>query len=93
VPSFSFEIEFIDPNGRFILARQLGRGGFKVGPGARLGEVPVTGVTMPRAKAPDGTLRQDIFGFKVADPALATRVRVGQTVELRADSDGADVPP
>ncbi len=83
--SFPFQIEFVDPAGRYVLARQLGGGGFRLGAGSRLGEVEVTGVSQPRALAADGTPRLDIFGFRLAEPASASRLEVGETVELRAD--------
>ncbi len=83
---FPFEIEFIDPQGRYVLARQLGREGFRLGAGSKLGEAEVVGVSQPKARGPDGTPRLDIFGFKLKEPSAAQRLRVGQTVELKADA-------
>ena len=83
--SFPFQVEVVDPAGRFVMCRELERNRFALGPGAKLGDVEVTHVSQPRAIAADGTPRVDLFVFKLARPADAKRFHAGATVLLVAE--------
>lgn len=83
--SFPFQVEVVDPAGRFVMCRELEKNRFALTKGARLGEVEVTHVSQPRAMAADGTPRLDLFVFKLARPADAKRFQVGATVSLLAE--------
>lgn len=84
--TFPFQIEFVDPEGRYVLARQLPPVvPFRLGKDARLGPCEVVGATQPRAQAPDGTPRLDIYAFRPRDRAEALALVVGRMVELRAE--------
>jgi hypothetical protein len=85
VASFPFQVEVVDPAGRFVMCRELERNRFALGPGSRLGDVEVTHVSQPRAIAADGTPRVDLFLFKLARPADSKRFQIGATVQLIAE--------
>lgn len=83
--SFPFQVEVVDPAGRFVMCRELQRNRFALAPGSRLAGVEVTHVSQPRALAQDGTPRLDLFVFKLARPADAQRFKAGETVQLVAE--------
>lgn len=84
--NFPFQVEFIDPAGRYVLARQLPPATpFRLMPGSRLGECEVTFASQPRALAQDGSPRLDIYGFRLRTPQAAARLAVGQLLDLRAE--------
>lgn len=74
-----FEIEWVAPDGSYLIARQLGPGDFSWPPGTRLGGREVRGVTIPRALDRSGRPRLDLFAFRMATKGLAA----GQVVELK----------
>lgn len=84
--TFPFQVEFVDPAGRFVLARQLPPEiPFRLQPDSCLGACAVTGMNPPRAMAPDGTPRLDVYGFRLQKPEAAAQLAVGQLVDLRAE--------
>ena len=85
MPSFPFQVEVVDPGGRFVLCRELERNRFRLGPGAKLGGADVVAVSQPPARDAQGEPRVDLFLFRLAQPADAKRFKVGETVHLHAD--------
>ena len=90
--SFAFEVELVEPNGRFVMVRALEPRHFKLAPGARLHECEVTHVSQPPARDARGEPRVDLFLFKLARPQEAKRFAVGQRVVLQADEWVNPVP-
>ena len=75
-----FVVEWIAPQGEYLLARQLDDGAFEFA-GARLGGRLVRAVSMPRALDAAGKPRTDLWAF-----AMSTRgVSVGEVLELTHD--------
>ena len=85
MPSFPFQIEVVDPAGRFVLCRELQRNRFRLGPGSKLGDVEVTHVSQPPAVDTQGEPRVDLYLFRLARPEDAKRFQPGATVVLQAD--------
>lgn len=85
VPTFPFQVEVVDPAGRFVLCRELQRNRFRLGPGAQLQGAGVRAVTQPRALDAQGEPRLDLYLFRLEHPADARRFKVGETVTLSAD--------
>jgi hypothetical protein len=85
VPTFPFQVEVVDPGGRFVLCRELETNRFRLGPGARLGECAVTHVSQPMALDAKGEPRVDLYLFRLEKPEDAKRFQIGATVLLNAE--------
>jgi hypothetical protein len=83
-----FEVEhLLSAGGRtYVLARALGgRQQFEIANGSTLAGCDLEPyVDIPRALAPDGMLRDDLFSFALARPEDALRLSVGQLVRVVA---------
>jgi len=85
VADFPFQVEVVDPGGRFVLCRELQRNRFRLGPGARLGDVEVTHVSQPPAVDAQGEPRVDLYLFRLTKPEDAKRFKTGDKILLHAD--------
>lgn len=85
MPSFPFQVEVVDPGGRFVMCRELEQNRFRLAPGSQLGGVEVTHVSQPSPIGPDGDPRVDLYLFRIKRPEDAKRFKVGETVMLQAD--------
>ncbi|MFN7132754.1 MAG: hypothetical protein ACK4N5_11785 [Myxococcales bacterium] len=79
-----FQVEFVDPNGRFVLARQLEEVLFVVDDSALLNGCRITAAANPPAQDPDGNPRIDLYLFALRERADASRFKVGTVVSLEA---------
>jgi len=85
MPSFPFQVEVVDPGGRFVLCRELERNRFLLSPGARLADCPVSHVSQPMALDAQGEPRVDLYLFRLERPGDAQHFQVGATVYLNAE--------
>ncbi len=83
--NFPFQVEVVDPQGRFVLVRELERNRFRLMPGAKLHGCAVTAVSQPQVKGADGEPRLDLFLFRLERPEDARRFEIGQAVTLNAE--------
>lgn len=85
MPTFPFQVEVVDPGGRFVMCRELERNRFQLVAGSQLGGVEVTHATQPLATGSDGDPRVDLYLFRLKRPEDARRLKVGETVMLTAE--------
>lgn len=77
-----FEIEDVLADG-MVFAAQLGNTDFELSPQVTLGGLPIRPhLSQPRAIAPDGVPRFDLFAFEPIDRHQARRLRTGDFVVL-----------
>ncbi|MBI5545068.1 MAG: hypothetical protein HY901_14345 [Deltaproteobacteria bacterium] len=77
-----FQVEFVFAERGFLIARALERSDFHLSEEAALAGSPVVAMEMPRAKAPDGAVRKDLFAFRLKRREDAARFKAGEVVEL-----------
>lgn len=80
-----FEIEYVmaEENWGIVVARQLDRGDFLLGPHSTLGGLRVTErLDIPRRALPNRELDLRCFAFQLVEPGDASALAVGQVVEL-----------
>jgi hypothetical protein len=84
-----FEVEWVGHvSGRpVVLARQLDQGEFGQPGGLRLGGRPVVAFDIPRALAPDGSQRPDVFVFTLGESGHVD-LPMGAVVELTGEVGG-----
>lgn len=83
MPALPFQIEVVLPERSLVIARRLEPIPFLVEDGTTtLGGREVSLVVLPRARAADGSLRTDVFGFRLLFPEDAAQLRPGDVVEL-----------
>ena len=71
-----------------MFARRVDKGAFRLDDGLGLAGHKVLGFDMPRAHAPDVSLRRDLFGFWLeANPV--SDLRAGASVTLTGDAAAA----
>lgn len=79
-----FQVEFVDPNGRFVLARQLEEALFVVDDQARLNGCQITAAANPPAQDADGNPRIDLYLFALRNRSDASRFSTGTVIQLEA---------
>jgi hypothetical protein len=85
MPKLHFQVEFVAPDGKYLLARQLDEGTFSFSPGATLKGLPLKAMANPPAQQSDGTPRVDLFVVALRNPSDTARFKVGDVVPLLAD--------
>jgi len=77
-----FQIEVVVAERSLVIARQLELVPFVVAEGATLAGLPVGAMELPRARGAGGSVRTDLFGFRLLRPDDSRRLKPGDVVEL-----------
>ena len=85
MPRLNFQVEFLDPGGKFLVARQLEEGTFKLGVTSTFNGVPVKAMANQPGVESDGSPRIDLFIVALKNAGDSKRFKVGEIVPLVAE--------
>ncbi len=77
-----FQIELVQPERGLVIARRLEAIEFQVATETTLAGCPVTAMSLPPARGPDGQPRTDLFAFRLRKSTDGESLQVGAVVEL-----------